>query len=431
MTREIVTFQIGKTGVSLGHEFWKQISSEFYINPIGNLIKKKDAGAGVKAFFNEYRSSVYRPRTILIDLEPRTINILQKSTHKQFYDKKSICIGKKNIGNNWVTGLNQAFDNSTEISDIIRKNIERCDTLGGFNFFHSIGGGTGSGTTSQLLELLDQEYPKQFKNLYSIAPNQNETSDIVVQPYNSILTIRWLILYSDCVTFFENFCFEKIINQEYNDEKIYLKHINTLISKVITNSLSHIACQDSFNSKIENFMAAMIPIPNLHFLFTGISDFLIPGKMGPVKYKKKKIYDVLKNFSLDLSLENGQVLSMSHFTNEDVKKIHKSFNFECVYKNENIKFIDWMPVPFQNFHVKALKNKKNQIEDFCFLNSSCIKTFFKKTLFKYDLLKKRNAFLTNFLIEFDTKDGMELFEEAEESVKNLLDEYENFEKNPY
>ena len=126
--------------------------------------------------------------------------------------------------------------------------------------------------------------------------------------------------------------------------------------------------------------------------------------MGPVKYKKKKIYDVLKNFSLDLSLENGQVLSMSHFTNEDVKKIHKSFNFECVYKNENIKFIDWMPVPFQNFHVKALKNKKNQIEDFCFLNSSCIKTFFKKTLFKYDLLKKRNAFLTNFLIEFDTKD---------------------------
>lgn len=62
---------------------------------------------------------------------------------------------------------------------------------------HSIAGGTGSGMGSYLLEKISDRYPKKLVQTYSVFPNQ--TSDVVVQPYNSILTLKRLILNADCV----------------------------------------------------------------------------------------------------------------------------------------------------------------------------------------------------------------------------------------
>jgi len=64
---------------------------------------------------------------------------------------------------------------------------------------HSIAGGTGSGMGSNLLERLNDRYPKKLIQTYSVFPNQQESSDVVVQPYNSILTLKRLILNADCV----------------------------------------------------------------------------------------------------------------------------------------------------------------------------------------------------------------------------------------
>lgn len=64
---------------------------------------------------------------------------------------------------------------------------------------HSIAGGTGSGMGSYLLETLNDRYPKKLIQTYSVFPNSEETSDVVVQPYNSILSLKRLTLNADCV----------------------------------------------------------------------------------------------------------------------------------------------------------------------------------------------------------------------------------------
>ena len=64
---------------------------------------------------------------------------------------------------------------------------------------HSIAGGTGSGMGSFLLERLNDRYPKKLLTTYSVFPNNEEVSDVVVQPYNSILTLRRLTNNADCV----------------------------------------------------------------------------------------------------------------------------------------------------------------------------------------------------------------------------------------
>ena len=57
---------------------------------------------------------------------------------------------------------------------------------------HSTAGGTGSGLGSFLLENLGDRYPKKIVNTYSVFPSQESErgSDVVVQPYNTILTLK-------------------------------------------------------------------------------------------------------------------------------------------------------------------------------------------------------------------------------------------------
>ena len=43
---------------------------------------------------------------------------------------------------------------------------------------------------SYLLETLNDRFSKKLVQIYSVFPNQMETSDVVVRPYNSLLTLK-------------------------------------------------------------------------------------------------------------------------------------------------------------------------------------------------------------------------------------------------
>src|SRR6218665_1338771 len=47
-------------------------------------------------------------------------------------------------------------------------------------------------------------FPKKLIQTYSVFPNQDEISDVVVQPYNSLLTLKRLTQNADCVVSFVN-----------------------------------------------------------------------------------------------------------------------------------------------------------------------------------------------------------------------------------
>lgn len=63
---------------------------------------------------------------------------------------------------------------------------------------HSIAGGTGSGLGSLLLERLQDRFPKKLITTFSVFPNTDDVSDVVVQPYNSILSMKRLTEHADC-----------------------------------------------------------------------------------------------------------------------------------------------------------------------------------------------------------------------------------------
>jgi hypothetical protein len=85
-----------------------------------------------------------------------------------------------------------------EVMDIIDREADGSDSLEGFMLLHSIAGGTGSGMGSFMLEKLNDRFPKKHIQTYSVFPNTQD-GDIVVQPYNSLLSMRRLTQNADSV----------------------------------------------------------------------------------------------------------------------------------------------------------------------------------------------------------------------------------------
>lgn len=85
-----------------------------------------------------------------------------------------------------------------DILDMIDREADGSDSLEGFMMLHSIAGGTGSGLGSYMLERLNDRFPKKLIQTYSVFPNTQE-GDIVVQPYNSLLSMRRLTQNADSV----------------------------------------------------------------------------------------------------------------------------------------------------------------------------------------------------------------------------------------
>eukprot|EP01052_Picozoa_sp_SAG31_P003155 SAG31_NODE_119_length_23948_cov_9.957105_2_plen_162_part_00 len=130
---------------------------------------------------------------------------IQTSDFKNLYNPENFWMSPDGggAGNNWASGYQQANDKEEELMEMVDREADGSDSLEGFVLIHSIAGGTGSGMGSNLLEKLNDRYPKKLIQTYSVFPNSAETSDVVVQPYNSLLTLKRLTLNADSVgTFF-------------------------------------------------------------------------------------------------------------------------------------------------------------------------------------------------------------------------------------
>lgn len=126
--------------------------------------------------------------------------------------------------------------------DMIDREADGSDSLEGFVLCHSIAGGTGSGMGSYLLEALNDRYGKKLVQTYSVFPNQNETSDVVVQPYNSLLTLKRLTLNCDSVVVLDNTALNRIAVDRLHIENPSFAQTNALVSTVMAASTTTLRC---------------------------------------------------------------------------------------------------------------------------------------------------------------------------------------------
>lgn len=93
-----------------------------------------------------------------MDLEPNVIDEVRNGPYKDLFHPEQLISGKEDAANNYARGhYTVGREILGDVLDRIRKLADQCDGLQGFLFTHSLGGGTGSGLGSLLLEELSAD----------------------------------------------------------------------------------------------------------------------------------------------------------------------------------------------------------------------------------------------------------------------------------
>lgn len=70
-------------------------------------------------------------------------------------------------GSNWAKGhYTEGAELVDGVLDVVRKEAESCDCLQGFQLTHSLGGGTGSGMGTLLINKIREEFPDRIMNTF-------------------------------------------------------------------------------------------------------------------------------------------------------------------------------------------------------------------------------------------------------------------------
>ncbi|KAM9321454.1 tubulin delta chain [Gastrophryne carolinensis] len=228
-----ITLQLGQCGNQIGYELFDVICNDIHNN--GLCSKKQNHHYNTisrERFFDETESGEFKSRAVLLDMEPKVIaQTFSMAAHsgKWTYDDKSQFSQKQGCGNNWANGYYAHAPKHQEIiMDLVRKQVEKCDRLGGFFNIMSMAGGTGSGMGTFITRCLHDVYPNSLLLNEIVWPFGN--GEVIVQNYNAILTLSHLYQTSDALLVHENDVIHKICSQLMNMKHISFKDINQVIA---------------------------------------------------------------------------------------------------------------------------------------------------------------------------------------------------------
>ncbi|XP_009819271.2 tubulin delta chain isoform X3 [Gavia stellata] len=230
----IVTVQLGQCGNQIGREVFNAVCGD--IHGTHGLCSKKENDsyhdACKERFFSEEESEVPVARAVLVDMEPKvisqTLSIAARSGYWKYDDRSHFC-QKQGSGNNWANGYSVHGPRHKEvIMNLVQKEAEKCDRLGGFFTITSMAGGTGSGLGAFVTQSLRDAFPTSFILNHVIWPYG--TGEVIVQNYNSVLTLSHLYQSADALLVHENDVIHKICAQLMNIKQISFRDVNQVIA---------------------------------------------------------------------------------------------------------------------------------------------------------------------------------------------------------
>ncbi|XP_041932097.1 tubulin beta-2A chain-like isoform X10 [Alosa sapidissima] len=138
--REIVNIQVGQCGNQIGTKFWGEIIDEHGIDPAGYYMGDSSVQLErVNVYFSEPSANKFVPRSIMVDLEPGTMDSVRSGHLGNLFSPDNYIFGQNGAGNNWAKGhYTEGSELIDEILDKVRRESEACDWLQGFQLFKRI-----------------------------------------------------------------------------------------------------------------------------------------------------------------------------------------------------------------------------------------------------------------------------------------------------
>lgn len=431
MPGEIITLQVGQCGNQIGSQFWQQLCKEHGImrDGTGVEIERGVREDQTEIFFSKNDDNRYTPRAILVDLEPRVVSNIT-SAYSMFNPRNvHLASDGGGAGNIWAQGFQYGQQHEEELIELMDREIDNCDSLELFQLIHSVAGGTGSGVGSKLLEILSDRYSKKFVTTVSVFPEMEQTSDVVVQPYNTLLTLKRLIENSNANIVFDNSALSSIASNNLQIPNPSFAETNQLISTVLSGLTNTLRFPGYSYSSMTSIMSNLIPTPDLHFLIPSYTPFTSDFVTHARDIRRSTAYDVILEL-LDKKLrmvksEGGLNIAMMDIIQGDIEQ--SDIRKLLVKAHQRVQFVPWTS---STIHIAMLKRspffeaKRSPVNGLLLSNNTSIVTLFKKVISQYDRLMRRLAFIESYK-RYDNEgfDIVDEFQESRDMVELLIDEY--------
>jgi tubulin beta len=435
MVREIVTLQAGQCGNQVGSAFWELCSQEHGLDLNGAYQGDDDAQLErIGVFFKETSGGSYCPQSINFDLEPGVLDKIKSGPTKNMFSPNSFIHGQSGAGNNWAKGhYTEGAELIDEVMDATRKLAEDCSCLQGFQVCHSIGGGTGSGMGTLLISKVREEYPDRIMSTYSVFPSP-KVSDVVVEPYNSLLSIHQLIENADEVSVIDNEALYDILFRTMKIKTPQFKDLNMLVAQTMAGTTACLRFPGQLNSDLRKLGVNLIPFPRLHFFIVGCAPLTSSDASSFVKIDVKQLVDQVfdaNNMMAACDPRAGKYLTASAIFRGDIASKDVDEQSALTQQRNAQFFAEWIPhnIKTSICNVPPLQKdaKGNVIKGVkgCSLigNNTAIKEIFDRINTQFGAMFQRKAFL-----HWYTGEGMDEMEftEAESNCIDLIAEYEQY-----
>lgn len=435
MAGEIITIQVGQCGNQVGKYFWSQLCKEHGIDVDGQNRVPEDGNTArsddTSPFFKQNDRDRYTPRAIMLDLEPSAVQDVENS-FPGFFDSRNTWISpeESGAGNSWSKGYDHGFAQQEEFLNMIDKEIDATENFEGFQIIHSVAGGTGSGLGSNLLEAISDRYQKKFLASYSVFPS--DESEVVIQPYNTILTMRRLAENSDASIVFDNNALLNLTTRVFRDPYTSYIHTNQLISAAMSSITNSIRFPGYMYNSLPSIFSTLVPTPELHFLTAGFTPFTSDYVVGGKEFKSNTAYDVLLDLFDDSNLLVTRQTDGPIYFNiycSLIGQVEQSDVLKAISRaQQRLNFAPWSS---SSLHVNVGRRspympqptKHSYVNGLMLSNTSAINSLFKGTCKMFDKIFSKGAFLNTFKDGRMFQNGWDEFTESREVVQNVVEEY--------
>jgi tubulin beta len=429
--REIVHLQVGQCGNQIGCKFWEVVSDEHGIQPDGlyggTPAEAELQLARINVYYNEAQGGKYVPRSLMIDLEPGTMDSIRGSPYGALFKPDNFIYGQSGAGNNWAKGhYTEGAELVENVMDVARKEAEGCDCLQGFQMTHSLGGGTGSGLGTLLISKIREEFPDRIVATFSVVPSP-KVSDTVVEPYNATLSVHQLVENTDETFCIDNEALYDICMRTLKLQRPSYADLNHLVSMTMSGITTCLRFPGQLNADLRKLAVNMVPFPRLHFFMPGYAPLVSRASNAfravTVAELTQQMFDA-KNMMAACDPRHGRYLTVAAIFRGrmSMKEVEEQMN--NVQNKNSAYFVEWIPNNVKtgvcDIPPRGLKMAATFIG-----NNTCIQELFKRISEQFSVMFRRRAFLHWF-----TGEGMDEMEftEAESNMKDLVAEYQQYQE---
>merc|ERR1712038_1785656 len=259
-------------------------------------------------------------------------------------------MGKEDAANNFARGHYTIGKEIVDLAlDRIRKLADNCTGLQGFLVFNAVGGGTGSGLGSLLLERLSVDYGKKSKLGFTVYPSP-QVSTAVVEPYNSVLSTHSLLEHTDVAVMLDNEAVYDICRRNLDIERPTYTNLNRIIAQVISSLTASLRFDGALNVDVTEFQTNLVPYPRIHFMLSSYAPVISAEK---AYHEQLSVGEITSSAFEPASMmakcdpRRGKYMACCLMYRGDVVPKDVNAAVATIKTKRTIQFVDWCPTGFK------------------------------------------------------------------------------------